>query len=149
MVIEDDSFVQLLTLTFNTKKQIVAWKSKMLNKLNFTGNAMMNNAITTLLFIGVGLQYHSVLKKSFPYEYRCEILLSEHIFLSLSWFSLPWGCEQEPICFQLVARMLTYLDRAVKIDLFCGYEVAVAKFYCIVIIGKEIAQTQCREIKYL
>lgn len=33
------------------------------------------------------------------------------------------------MCFQLVARMLTYLDCAVKIDLFCGYEVVVIKFY--------------------
>lgn len=93
MVIEVDSFVQLLILTFNTEKQIGAWQSKMLNKLNFMGDAMMNNAIVTLLFIGLGLQYHSVLEKSFPYEYWCEILLSEHIFLSLSWFSLPWSYE--------------------------------------------------------
>lgn len=67
---------------------------------------MMNSAVVTLLFIGLGLQYHSVLKKSFPYEYWCEILLSECIFLSLSWFSLPWSYEEEPICFQLVARVL-------------------------------------------
>lgn len=69
MVTNDDTFVQLLTLTFSTEKQIVAWQSKMLNKLKFTGDAMMNNAMVTLLFIGLGLQYHSVLKKSFPYEY--------------------------------------------------------------------------------
>lgn len=90
---------------------------------------MMNNATATLLFIGLGLQYHRVLKKSFPYEHWCEIFLSEHTFLSLSWFSLPWSCEQKPICFQLVARTLTYLDCAVKTDLYCGYEVAVTNFY--------------------
>lgn len=47
-------------------------------------------------------------------------------------------------CFQLVARMLTYLDRAVRIDLFCGHDLAVTKFYCIVIIGKAKARTRCR-----
>lgn len=69
MVTDNDTFVQLLTSTFNTEKQIVAWQSKMLNKLKFRGDAMMNNAMVTLLFIGLGSQYHSVLKKSFPYEY--------------------------------------------------------------------------------
>jgi len=71
VVVKDNYFVQLLT--FNTEKQIGAWQSKMLNKLDFTGDATMNNAIVTLLFVELGLQYHIVLKKTFPYKYWCEI----------------------------------------------------------------------------
>lgn len=52
---------------------------------------MTNIAIVTLLFIGMASQYYGVLKKSFPYEHWCEILLSEHIFLSLSGPSLLWS----------------------------------------------------------
>lgn len=55
------------------------------------------------------------------------------------------------ICFQLVAIMVTYLDCAYffGIDLLCGYGVVGMKFRCIIILGKEETQMNCKEVRYL